>query len=62
MDRFIDRFPNVNLLYHIDLKSNMDRFIGGTILSNFCAQCYLKSNMDRFIANTKRNIKKFVKI
>ena len=33
----------------IDLKSNMDRFIGGSVLSDFCVKCYLKSNMDRFI-------------
>ena len=33
------------------LKSNMDRFIGRTVLSNFCSKRGLKSNMDRFIVS-----------
>ncbi len=38
-------------LWVIDLKSNMDRFIGLKLKQDFRAYKYLKSNMDRFIAN-----------
>ena len=37
-------------LWVIDLKSNMDRFIGLKLKQDFRAYKYLKSNMDRFIA------------
>ena len=49
MDRFIDN-AKIDLKTFCDyLKSNMDRFIGLTILARYILYSYLKSNMDRFI-------------
>ena len=50
MDRFIAT-PNISVqTQHIDLKSNMDRFIEKLAFKHHGPIFYLKSNMDRFIA------------
>ena len=41
----------------VNLKSNMDRFIGSNGSKEKAFALYLKSNMDRFIANKLRNIR-----
>ena len=33
----------------LNLKSNMDRFIGATLIASAFSLAHLKSNMDRFI-------------
>ncbi len=35
MDRFIGIVKSINLLYNVDLKSNMDRFIVDTLSNTF---------------------------
>ena len=49
MDRFIELVQLDICAYFLNLKSNMDRFIGST--KNTCNNLVenLKSNMDRFI-------------
>ena len=49
MDRFIANKLNFDEKPKIYLKSNMDRFIGGTIAILMYRCAHLKSNMDRFI-------------
>ena len=49
MDRFIVSYRCRILPLHLDLKSNMDRFIDGKIQQSSSYVYYLKSNMDRFI-------------
>ena len=62
MDRFIAFHRFLCISYQLNLKSNMDRFIEKECCRTDFIFKDLKSNMDRFIADTKRNIKKFVKI
>ena len=50
MDRFIVAKPLREQCFIVDLKSNMDRFIGFFIAWYIVAPLDLKSNMDRFIA------------
>ena len=49
MDRFIDFVYDTDTNVGINLKSNMDRFIGGQKRGGGSAVGNLKSNMDRFI-------------
>ena len=48
MDRFIVVIK-ITIMQIIDLKSNMDRFIGLLYTAKAYSTRYLKSNMDRFI-------------
>ena len=49
MDRFIVDRAQLQSIVPLNLKSNMDRFIGSTIDLAIQKNGYLKSNMDRFI-------------
>ena len=51
MDRFIEYMRNTHCESHVNLKSNMDRFIAKTALFLLLLIPHLKSNMDRFIEN-----------
>ncbi len=63
MDRFIESKYQALKTHLLNLKSNMDRFIGLISLWTINASVHLKSNMDRFIADilaiTKTRIEKF---
>ncbi len=52
MDRFIVKIDEDKALDLLNLKSNMDRFIGLGLYLHFNSDDNLKSNMDRFIGNT----------
>ena len=49
MDRFIDNFIAEVFIFILNLKSNMDRFIGSAAPRVQGTRSHLKSNMDRFI-------------